>query len=309
MPRRNDAGRVRACGRGAQPRGAAPLACGLARPAPSASSMSDPTPAPRRPLQSSWHVVDGVRVHALSGAPADVPADALPVVCVHGWGVSGRYWEAAAERLAATHRVHVPDLPGHGRSGTPRRPLDVPGLADALVRWMDAAGIARAVLVANSLGAQIVADVAVRHAARADRLVLVGPTIDRRDRTVPGHAWRLVRCAPFERPSLLPILVRDYVRMHWRLVPELRAMMRHRMEARLPHVRVPALLVRGRHDAVAPSRWLAEMTALLGGPTAVVELPRGGHAVHHSQPDAFVAAVAPFLRGATAATTTSAPAA
>jgi pimeloyl-ACP methyl ester carboxylesterase len=250
---------------------------------------------PRAALRAAWHEVAGVRVHALAGGPDASPPDALPVVCVHGWGVSGRYFVPAAERLAVAHRVHVPDLPGHGRSGTPRRAFDVPALADALVRWMDAVGIARATLVANSMGAQVAADAAVRHAGRVDRLVLVGPTVDRRDRTVLGHAWRLVRSAPFERPSLLPILARDYGRMHWRLVPELRAMLRHRMDARLPQVRVPALLVRGRHDAVAPSRWLAEMAALLGGPTAVVDLPRGGHAVHHAHPDAFVAAIAPFL--------------
>jgi pimeloyl-ACP methyl ester carboxylesterase len=252
-------------------------------------------------LRSQWHVVDGVRVHALWGAPAGGSAHDVPVVCVHGFGVSGRYFVPAAERMAAMRVVHVPDLPGHGRSGTPARAPDVPALADALVRWMDAAGLARAALVANSMGAQVAVDAAVRHAARVERLVLVGPTIDRRDRTVIGHAWRLLRCAPFERPSLVPIVVRDYLRMHWRLVPELRAMLGHRVERQLPEVRGPVLLVRGAHDAVAPARWLAEMAASLGGPVAIVELPRWGHAVHHAAPDAFVAAIAPFLQASTPA--------
>jgi pimeloyl-ACP methyl ester carboxylesterase len=247
-------------------------------------------------LRPQWHAVDGVRVHALWGGPADGSAPGVPVVCVHGFGVSGRYFVPAAERLAAAHVVHVPDLPGHGRSGTPARAHDVPALADALVRWMDAAGLARAALVANSMGAQVAVDAAVRHAARVERLVLAGPTVDRRDRTVLGHAWRLLRCAPFERPSLVPIVARDYLRMHWRLVPELRAMLGHRVERQLPDVRVPVLLVRGAHDAVAPARWLAEMAASLGGPAAVVELPRWGHAAHFAAPDAFVAAIAPFLR-------------
>ena len=40
-----------------------------------------------------------------------------PVVLVHGITESGRNWDPIAERLSGRHRVVVPDLRGHGRSG------------------------------------------------------------------------------------------------------------------------------------------------------------------------------------------------
>ena len=44
--------------------------------------------------------------------------------------------------------------------------MDIPRLADALVAWMDAAGLGRASFVANSMGCQIVVDAAFRHPDR-----------------------------------------------------------------------------------------------------------------------------------------------
>src|SRR3712207_6887962 len=51
--------------------------------------------------------------------------------------------------------VHIPDLPGFGRSTKPPKVLTIPDLADALAAWMAEAGLGRAALVGNSLGCQI----------------------------------------------------------------------------------------------------------------------------------------------------------
>ncbi|HVE93173.1 MAG TPA: alpha/beta fold hydrolase, partial [Actinomycetota bacterium] len=87
---------------------------------------------------------------------------ARPVVVVHGLGLSSRYMERFSRALVGVGPVYAVDLPGFGRSFRPEQPLDVPGLADALVAWMRGAGIGPAVLVGNSLGSQVVLDVAVR---------------------------------------------------------------------------------------------------------------------------------------------------
>jgi pimeloyl-ACP methyl ester carboxylesterase len=84
----------------------------------------------RTHFREAWTTLDGRPVFArvsAGGAPG-----AVPVVCVHGLGVSGRYLMPTARELAADHPTFVPDLPGYGRSAKPPRPLDVPGLAAAL---------------------------------------------------------------------------------------------------------------------------------------------------------------------------------
>jgi 2-hydroxy-6-oxonona-2,4-dienedioate hydrolase len=56
--------------------------------------------------------------------------------------------------------------------------LDVPELADALAAWMTSLGIGPAVLIGNSLGCQILVELALRHRERVKCLVLQAPTPD-----------------------------------------------------------------------------------------------------------------------------------
>ena len=55
-----------------------------------------------------------------------------PLVLVHGLGGTIENWRALAPPLAAGHRVLVPDLPGHGRSGLLAEARDVDALAAAV---------------------------------------------------------------------------------------------------------------------------------------------------------------------------------
>src|SRR5690606_10179903 len=101
-----------------------------------------------------------------------------PVLLVHGFGISSSYFVPAARRLGAIFDVYAPDLPGHGKSDTPPRALDVPALASALREWCAAVGIERARVVANSMGCQTAAELALREPDFVERLVLIGPTVD-----------------------------------------------------------------------------------------------------------------------------------
>src|SRR3954463_12088270 len=114
------------------------------------------------PLASRWVRAGRLRLHArVSVLP--VAASAPTVVLVHGLLVSSRYMIPTAERLAAYCHVHSPDLPGYGKSAKPRAALDVPRLADALAAYIEAAGLERVVLLANSFGCQVAADYAARY--------------------------------------------------------------------------------------------------------------------------------------------------
>jgi 2-hydroxy-6-oxonona-2,4-dienedioate hydrolase len=234
------------------------------------------------------------RIHALGSALP--PPGATPVVLVHGWGVAGGYLVPTAARLAATHPVWVPDLPGHGSSSKPRDALDVRGLADVLIGWMDAVGLRGAVLAGNSLGCQTITELALRRPDLVQGIVLVGPTVDPRARSVPRLAMRLVASGLFEPKSLAFVLAWDYARMGVRrLRGELRRMLDDRIEERLARLRVPALVVRGEHDAIAPARWAAEVVRLLGGPARVLTLAGAAHAPTYSDPDVVARHVRTFV--------------
>jgi pimeloyl-ACP methyl ester carboxylesterase len=217
-------------------------------------------------------------------------------VLVHGLVISSAYMVPTAVRLAGAFRVLAPDLPGFGHSYKPRRTLDVPEHADALLAWMDALALSEAVLVGNSLGCQVAVDLAVRHPGRVSGLVLSGPTVDPRARRAAVQFARLMVDATRERPSLIPLHLRDQLRAGWgRAWRTLHYALADRVEAKLPRVQAPALVVRGGRDPLVPQRWAEEAASLLPfGRLAVI--PGGPHAVNYSTPEAFARLVRTFVR-------------
>lgn len=238
----------------------------------------------------------GLSIHARAAAPpAVIKAGKLPVVLVHGYGVSGSYMVPIARRLAADFPVFIPDLPGHARSDKPARTLDIPELAEVLRAWMAAVGIRRAAFLANSMGCQIVAELALRHPEVVDRLVLVGPTLAPELRTLwkllPHFLWT----AFWERKPLIPLVIWDFLRAGPRiLIAELKAVLADPVEDKLPLITAPALVLRGEHDHIVPQRFAEEVARSLKTPGLLV-VPSAGHALHYSAPDELLRLVRPFL--------------
>lgn len=219
----------------------------------------------------------------------------LPVILVHGVIVSGRYLLPMAVELAVDMSVSVPDLPGYGLSDAPDGPLDLATLAHALVACARAEGHERVALVANSFGAQIAVEAALRHPDVVDRMVLLGPTVDPAARSVIRQCLRWVRNAPDEHLSALPMMARDLADLGLvRAARMLRTMRDDPIEDKLPHVRCPVLVVRAGRDRVVPQRWADELTGLLPRGELVL-LPGYAHMAHYSGPRALAPLLRPFL--------------
>jgi 2-hydroxy-6-oxonona-2,4-dienedioate hydrolase len=246
-----------------------------------------------RPLQSTWYDVDGLRIHARVSEQS-ATADRDPVILIHGLGVSSTYFIPSAERLALRFAVFTPDLPGHGQSAVMSSHPNIEGLAEFALRWMSAAGISRAAIVGHSMGCQVAIEIALREPDRVSRLVLAAPTPDPQARSVPDQFWRLLVGTLFERTALTIIVLKDYLRMGARFVPEFYAMLRYPTEKKLPFLTVPTVVIRGENDPVVPQRWAEEAASLVANKHVLV-IPGWGHAVQYSAAPEFVEAIVPFL--------------
>lgn len=137
---------------------------------------------------------DGTTLRVVEAGPADGPR----VLLLHGWAVSAYLWRHTLRALSeAGFRCHAADLPGHGLSDAPAEKgaytLDAfAGRAEAL---LDALGLGRAPVVAQSMGGRIAVELARR--GRAKRLALFGAVGF-------GHVSPAAAFAPF-----IPDLVGD----------------------------------------------------------------------------------------------------
>lgn len=116
---------------------------------------------------------------------------ALPLLFVHGWGVSSAAFTEFFDCLAPHYRVIAPDLPGFGASRSLGQPVSYAAYADVLARLLDDLGIAVAHVAGMSMGGGIALTFAARHPGRVRSLVLMAPT-GCPDATLPTLAFNRV---------------------------------------------------------------------------------------------------------------------
>jgi pimeloyl-ACP methyl ester carboxylesterase len=208
-----------------------------------------------------------------------------PVVLVHGYGLSGTYMLPLARVLAGSCSAFVPDLPGQGQSEPLRRRETIGAIADALGGWVDAVGLNRPIFVANSLGCQVVTELAVRRPKDVGPMVLVGPTIDPSRRDAPHQLFDALRDSAREPFALLALAARGHASVGIRgLLSTARLALADRIEERLPLIGQPTVVVRGGEDGFAGPQWVERVADLLPNGRLVV-VPGEPHAVHYTRPE------------------------
>jgi pimeloyl-ACP methyl ester carboxylesterase len=99
--------------------------------------------------------------------------DGPPLVLLHGWGGSSRYWLGAFAVLTDTHTVYAPDLPGFGESPPRLGSGGLRGLALTVLDFIDVLGLGPIKLGGHSLGGAVALLVTASRPGLVDQLALV----------------------------------------------------------------------------------------------------------------------------------------
>ena len=211
--------------------------------------------------------------------------------------MSGRYLEPIAVRLASRHATHVPDLPGYGYSDKPRRPLNVPELAEALFGYLDAVEVQRVVVLGHSTGALVAAEFARRYPERTESAILVSPAGDRHNRPLPRGMAQLTSDFLKEPLGLARLAIPDYFRFGpVNYLRAYRRLTRYLTVERLSQISIPFLTVIGMRDPLVSESQLVRILRS----SAVMDLvrhPNAAHAIHFSHPESLARIVDVYLRG------------
>lgn len=221
---------------------------------------------------------------------------AQPIVLVHGLSMSGRYLLPTGCALAGSRPVYIPDLPGFGHSSKPAHALTIPELADVLAAWMRVEGLGQAAFLGNSFGCQVIVELALRHPECMSQAILTGPSVDPAGRSAFQQITRLFFDALiFEPLPLYAVALLDYTLAGpWRTAQTLAYLLDDPIERKLAQVTIPALVVRGAYDLIAPQRWAEDAARSLPRGQLVV-IPNAAHAINFSAPDRLARIVNTFL--------------
>ena len=104
-----------------------------------------------------------------------------PVIFLHGFRGSGRYWEPQVRKLAPDHQIIVVDLLGFGESPWPAASTySVAEHLDAIHRTVEPIMRGRrATVVGHSMGAILAAEYARRYRDEVSRLIVLNPPMFR----------------------------------------------------------------------------------------------------------------------------------
>lgn len=223
------------------------------------------------------------------------PEAATTFLLLHGIGMGRAIFADLSDHLLALGaRTIAVDLPGYGQAPEPVRVLTMERTADLLAAFLRDRRSAPVVVIGHSMGSQIAVEIAARHPQLVDRVALIGPTVNRRERTAWQQILRLLQDIAIESPRVIAIGAREYLRAGPNLRGKFRAMLAHRPEAAYPRVTMPALVIRGGSDRVCPPAWCRFVVAALPDASAT-EIVGHGHETMIRDAAASAAAIREFL--------------
>lgn len=275
---------------------------------------------------SEFITVNGLRLHVKRSGQGE------PVmVLLHGFGSHTETWQSVRPQLSALGAVIAFDRPGFGLTERPltwtgANPYSPDAQVDLVIALLDQLGVQQAILIGNSAGGTISAQVALRYPERVSALVLVDPAIYAGGGT-PALVRPLLNSPQMRRlgpllarsqaaniANLLPTAYHDPSKV----TPELLAFYQRPLKvenwdrgfyeflaaSRSPgtlsedvkRLALPVLVVTGEFDTWVPTEQSVRLAREIPGAQLAV-MPNCGHVPQEECPQDFLQAVIPFIAG------------
>lgn len=238
--------------------------------------------------------------------------DGEPVVLVHGWPLSQRFWEAQVGAfVAAGHRVVSYDRRGFGRSSQPWSGYDHSTFTRDLAALVEALGLTELALVGFSTGCAEAVGYAA-DSALVTRLVLSSPVL------YPDPVAHELKAAasPYRMHMLDDVLLRYFAVDGHSSVDEQTRLYLLRLasdaspkatadslaawsaadpDADLGRLAVPTLVIQGEDDAFVPPEEAGRRVARAVAGSVLTTIPEAPHAAPLTHPEQWNRLVLEFL--------------
>lgn len=257
-----------------------------------------------------------IRINDINLAYTDVGAGS-PIVLIHGYPFNRSLWTEQTEALRSKHRVVAPDLRGFGDSDSSEGPATMKRMAEDVAALMDALEIEQAVIGGLSMGGYVALAFARMIPARVKALVLADTRAQADTEEGKQTRFQQAEKATSEgmagiADAMLPkLLTPDTVSKRPELVKRVRDMMlktkpegaaaallgmaeRDDQTEFISDIRVPALILVGREDAITPVADSEKMQSRIEGSRLVV-IENAGHVSNLEQTEQFNDALLGFL--------------
>jgi pimeloyl-ACP methyl ester carboxylesterase len=279
----------------------------------------------------SWTQIDWpamtrrLEVDGRSVGVVDSGGDGPPLLFIHGLGGIWQNWLLNIPAFMGSHRCVAVDLPGFGLSEKPDGDISIPRFAQTVDRVCDELAIEEPVVIGNSMGGFVGAELAVSFPTRVSKLVLVAAAglsteyLAREPLLVGARAFMVLTARAglrgngvVNRPRLRRIALQAVVRYPEKLslplatelvqganapgfIDSFEALMSYSFRDKLARIEVPALVVWGRNDMLVPVADAEMYAHLIGDNAHSVIFEDTGHLPMLERPSRFNELLRAFL--------------
>lgn len=232
------------------------------------------------------------------------------IVMVHGAGGNGHTFHRQIAALSESHSPVALDLPGHGRSAGVEGFSSVSDYADFVAAFIEAIGMKSAIVLGHSMGGAIAMDLALRHPARVDAIIL-SATAGKFSITDEGiEPFKKVAMGrtpqQFNTDGYSPATVKnnfDVIREGWmeqvKTDPRIRhtdllACRKFDLRDRIAEISKPALIIAGADDKLATSADAELMASKIPGAQLKI-IADAGHYAPREKPAEYLGAITEFI--------------
>ena len=243
----------------------------------------------------------------------DVYRRAQPLILINGIAEQGESWYRSRDYWQEHFDVRLPgilvyDGPVLQERVENRLPIDVAYLTGRLEEYLDNfVQTPPYHLVASSLGCQVAVEYCARHPEQVDRMVLICPSGFGSEEKLPitegarHHDYEGLVASTFHdrrlvSPGVVNYYARKFASKKWRraMFQTVRGTKSHSVNARLPYVNRPTLVICGREDKIVDPYHVENVVSGLANFRCVM-LDNCGHAPQLEMPGVVNRLVADFL--------------
>jgi pimeloyl-ACP methyl ester carboxylesterase len=248
-----------------------------------------------------------------------------PIVFIHGLSGQWQNWLENIPRFAEGRRVVAMDLPGFGLSEEPTEKISIELYGRAVAKLCERLDLAPAVVVGNSMGGFVAAELAITHPEMVERLMLLASAgvsqmdVAKRPVLAAGKVAGLLATSNVaqmrmsaRRPKLRHWIMSLVCRHPSRIKPDLmfeglmkgankpgfeaalRACLDYDFRERLPDIGCPTMVVWGEKDMIIPVRDADTFVSLIEGARKVI-FEDTGHVPMLERPKTFNRCLEEFL--------------
>lgn len=216
-----------------------------------------------------------------------------PIIFLHSWLGSWRYWVPTMDLASERYRAYALDFWGFGESDRKGADFRIEGYAEMLIRFMDQMGIASANLVGHGLGGMVAISAAAANQSRFPKVMTVATPMT--GQAIAGHikpgtfsklfggsntnVWaKLIRAIPIADPEVQKELYEDTDSLSEQVLGSVQeSILGTHLQDSLRQISVPLLAVYGGQDKIVGAEHASFLNDLSDRPVQLLVLPKANH--------------------------------